>query len=106
MTTMTACGNSTEPELRFTQAGKAVCSFALAIKSKNGEDIATSWLKVEAWEELAENLVNTIAKGDRVLVTGRIKVNEYVTKAGEQKSEMVLVADEAGVSLRWKRERD
>lgn len=83
-----------------------MCSFALAIKSKNGEDIATSWLKVEAWEELAENLVNTIAKGDRVLVTGRIKVNEYVTKAGEQKSEMVLVADEAGVSLRWKRERD
>jgi single-strand DNA-binding protein len=106
MNNMVACGNSTEIELRYTQGGKAVVSFSIAMKSKKGEEVITTWQKVEAWDSLAENLAATIQKGDRVLVTGRIKTDEYTTKEGDKRTSVVLVADEAGVSLRWSRDRD
>ena len=106
MNTMTACGNATEVDLRFTQSGKAVASFSIALKSKRGEEVVTTWQKVEAWDSLAENLAATIQKGDRVLVTGRIKTDEYTDKENNKRTSVVLVAEEAGVSLRWLRDRD
>jgi single-strand DNA-binding protein len=104
MNTMTACGNATEVELRFTKAGKPVASFSIAMKSKKNDEVVTTWQKVEAWDELAENLAANVQKGDRVLVTGRIKTDEYTDKDGNKKtSQPILVAEEAGVSLRWSR---
>lgn len=101
MNNMTACGNSTEVELRFTNSGKAVASFSIAMKSKRGDEVITTWQKVEAWDSLAENLAATVEKGHRVLVTGRIKTDEYTDKEGNKRTSVVLVAEEAGVSLRW-----
>lgn len=106
MNQMVAVGNATEIQVRFTKSGQSVASFSIAMKSKKGDEIITTWQKVEAWGELAENLAETVGKGDRVFAVGRIKTDEYTTKEGEKRSTVVLVADEAGVSLRWSRKND
>lgn len=97
---VTVVGNMTrDPELRFTPAGLAVCSFGLAVNRKRGEEEQVSFFDVTAFGSLAENVAGLI-KGCRVIVTGRLEQQSW-EKDGERRSKVAVVADEVGPSLRW-----
>jgi single-strand DNA-binding protein len=94
------------PELRFTPAGRAVARVRVAVNSRyqNSDgtwvDGATSWHTVQAWGPLAEHLADSVAKGDRVLVHGRLEQRDYTTEAGEKRTAWEVTAEEIGLSLR------
>ena len=105
---ITLVGNLTrEPELRFTQGGKGVTSFGLAVSRRyqvNGEwQEKTSFFNVTAWDQLGENAAATLNKGTRVIVNGRIEVREYEARDGGKRTSVDVIADEIGPSLRWAR---
>lgn len=94
-----------EPELRFTNGGKAVVGFSLAIsdkwKDRDGEwQEESAWLRVTAWDELAENAVASLNKGDRVIVTGKLSIRTYTNRDDEEKTSVEIKADDIGVSLK------
>jgi single-strand DNA-binding protein len=91
-----------DPELRATASGKSVCSFSLASTMKVGNDKHTTWVDVTCWEETAEMVSERVRKGQRVLATGRMSVEEFTRKDGSKGSKLKLVADDVGVSLRWR----
>ena len=106
--TVTLVGNVTrEPELRYTAAGQAMAKFGLAVNRRwqnrqtNAWEESTSFFDVVAWREMAENVGESITKGTRVVVTGRMEQRSYENQAGEKRSAVELVADEVGPSLRW-----
>ena len=104
--TVTLVGNITrDPELRFTPAGQAVATFGMAVNrryQKNGQwEEQTSFFNVTAWGTLGENASNSLHKGARVLVTGRLDQRSWETQEGEKRSVVEVVADEIGPSLRW-----
>jgi single-strand DNA-binding protein len=106
--TVTVVGNITrDPELRFTQGGKGIASFGLAVNRRyqqNGEwQEKVSFFNVTAWDQLGENAAASLAKGTRVIVTGRLEQREYETQQGEKRNVVEIVADEIGPSLRWAR---
>ena len=94
------------PELRFTPQGKAVARVRVAVNSRyqNSEgawvDGATSWHTVQAWGPLAEHLAESVAKGDRVLVHGRLEQRQYLSENGENRTTWEVTAEEIGLSLR------
>ena len=95
-------GNLTaDPELRFTQSGKPVASLTVAVNRKKGDDEHTSFIDVTAWDSLAENVSESLQKGDRVVVTGRLEQRSWETPEGDRRSKLEVVADEIGPSLRW-----
>ena len=105
---VTLVGNVTrEPELRYTAAGQAMAKFGLAVNRRwqnrqtNTWEESTSFFDVVAWREMAENVGESITKGTRVVVTGRMEQRSYENQAGEKRSAVELVADEIGPSLRW-----
>lgn len=105
---VTLIGNLTrDPELRFTTSGRGVCSFGIAVSRRyqqnNEWKEETSFFNVSAWGSLGENLAASVAKGTRVIVTGRLEQRSYETKEGEKKSTVEVVADEVGPALRWAR---
>lgn len=107
-TTATVTGNATrDPELRFTPNGVALATFGVAVnrRRKNAagewEDGETEFYDVTAWRELAENVAETITKGTRVLVLGRLSHRSWTTDDGEKRSRVEIVADEIGPSLRF-----
>ncbi len=99
-------GNVTDsPELRFTQGGKAVCNFSVAVNKRIGQgddarDEATFY-RVTAWESLAENASATLAKGTRVMVWGDVHNKPYKDKDGNARLILEVKADFIGVELRW-----
>lgn len=105
---VTLVGNVTrDPELRFTNSGQAVASFGLAVnrrwqnrQSSEWEE-STSFFNVVAWGTLGENASESLTKGARVVVTGRLEQRNYETQDGEKRSVTEVVADELGPSLRW-----
>ena len=104
--TVTVIGNITrDPELRFTTGGRAVASFGLAVNRRyqvNGEwQEQTSYFNVTAWGQLGENAAQSLSKGARTIVAGRLEQREYETREGEKRSVVEVVADEIGPSLRW-----
>ena len=104
--TITLTGNVTrDPELRYTTGGKAVASFGLAVNRRyqsNGEwQEHTSFFEVVAWGTLGENASGSLAKGNRVVVSGRMDQRNWETEDGEKRSKLEVVADEIGASLRW-----
>ena len=104
--TITLVGNLTrDPELRFTTGGRGVASFGIAVGRRyqvNGEwQEQTSYFNITAWGQLGENAAATLAKGSRVIVTGRLKQREYTTRDGDKRTAIEVVADELGPSLRW-----
>ncbi len=104
--TVTVVGNLTrDPELRFTQGGKGITSFGLAVNRRyqvNGEwQEKVSFFNITAWDQLGENAAASLTKGTRVVVTGRLEQREYETQQGEKRSVVEIVADEIGPSLRW-----
>jgi single-strand DNA-binding protein len=104
--TVTLTGNVTrDPELRYTPGGAAVANFGLAVNrrwQKDGEwEEAVSFFDVTTWQDLAENVSTTVAKGMRVTVTGRLDQRSWETDDGDKRSKIEVVADDVGVSLRW-----
>ena len=103
---VTLVGNLTrDPELRYTQSGRGVASFGLAVNRRyqqNGEwQEQTSFFNVVAWGDLGENAAASLNKGHRIVVTGRLEQRSYETREGEKRSVVEVIADELGPSLRW-----
>ena len=104
--TVTLVGNITrDPELRFTPAGQAVATFGMAVNrryQKNGQwEEQTSFFNITAWGTLGENASNSLNKGARILVSGRLEQRSWETQEGDKRSVVEVVADEIGPSLRW-----
>lgn len=105
---ITIIGNVTrDPELRFTASGQATANFGMAVNRRwqnrqtNEWEEAVSFFNVVTWRELAENAAESLHKGTRVIVTGRLEQRSWETPDGEKKSVIDIVADEIGPSLRW-----
>ena len=100
----TIVGNLVEdPELRFTNNGIAVANLRVAVTQRiqqDGEwrDGDTSFLKVNVWRGQAEHLADSLAKGDRVMVTGRLRQRSWETPEGDKRSVTEIEADEVGAS--------
>ncbi len=101
-------GNLTDdPELRFTQNGTPVTNFRLAvnqrIKDADGtwRDGETNFFRVNAWRDQAENIAESLAKGNRAVVLGRLRTRSFETSEGEKRSVTEIDADEVGASLKW-----
>lgn len=104
---VTLTGNATrDPELRYTPSGAALVTFGLAVnrrwfnKSKEDWEEDTSFFDVVAWQELAENTAETVSKGMRLTVVGRLEQRTWETEGGEKRSKVEVVADDIGPSLR------
>lgn len=93
-----------DPELRYTAGGRAVTNFSIACSRRFQKDNewqeVTTWFNVTCWADLAEHVAQSLAKGNRVIVTGRIEIREY-EKDGAKRTSVDIVADEIGPSLRW-----
>lgn len=102
-------GNVTrDPELTFTQAGDARCTFGLAMnhqrRARDGEgyeDVGTTFIEVTCWRDLAENVAETVTKGMRVFVLGPLETQDWEDKDGNPRSTLRIEADDCGPSLRW-----
>lgn len=101
-------GNLTrDPELRFTPSGAANASFGLAVNRRwrnqqtNDWEEQTSFFDVVCWRDLAENVVESLTKGTRVVVTGRLEQRSWETDNGDKRSKVEVVADEVAPSLKW-----
>lgn len=105
--TLTVVGNLTaDPELRFTPSGPAVASFTVASTPRRfdrqaGEfrDGDTLYMRCSVWRETAENVAESLTKGMRVIVTGRLTQRSYETREGEKRTVIELQVDEIGPSL-------
>ncbi len=106
--TIVLVGNVTrDPELRFTPSGQPTATFGLAVnrrwqnrQTQEWEE-ATSFFDVVCWRELAENATESLKRGARIIVTGRLEQRSWETQEGEKRSKIEVVADELGPSLRW-----
>ena len=101
--TVTVVGNVTrDPELRFTPNGAAVTNFGLAWnrKDQNDEDVV-SFFDITCWRSLAENVAESITKGARVIVHGRLDQRSWENQEGERRSKVEIVADDVAPSLKW-----
>lgn len=106
--TITVVGNLTrDPELRYTPSGAPKASFGMAVnrrwQNRNTQEWeeATSFFNVVCWRDMAENVAESLPKGARVVVTGRLEQRSWETDEGERRSVVEIVADEVGPSLRW-----
>jgi single-strand DNA-binding protein len=107
-THVTITGNLTDdPEVRVTQAGAAVATFRVAVTLRRPDgkggwtDGETSFFQVVAWRQLAEHLADSLGKGDRVIVTGTLRMHAWETPEGDKRSVIEVQANEVGPSLRW-----
>lgn len=100
-------GNLTDdPELRFTPNGAAVANFRLAVTPRVREgdswkDGETSFFRINVWRQQAENVAETLQKGARCIVVGRLRTRSWETPEGERRSVVEVEAEELGPSLRW-----
>lgn len=106
--TVELIGNLTrDPELRFTPSGAAVANFGLAVNRRwrnqqtNEWEEQVSFFDIVCWRELAENVSESLTKGMRIMVSGRLDQRSWETQDGEKRSKVEVVADEIGPSLRW-----
>jgi single-strand DNA-binding protein len=103
----TIIGNLVEdPELRYTHTGIPVTNLRVAVTQRiqqDGQwrDGETSFLKVNVWRGQAGHLADSLSKGDRVMVTGRLRQRSWETPEGEKRSVTEPEADEVGASLKW-----
>ena len=104
---VTLMGNLTrDPEIRFTAKGDAVAKMSVAVNERVREgdtyvDGPVSYYEVEAWRQLAENAAEAFRKGDRIIVVGKMKIDKYETKEGEQRQKVVVTADDLGKSQKF-----
>lgn len=106
--TITVVGNLTrDPELRFTQTGRARTLLGIAVNRRwmnrqtNEWEEQVSFFNVICWAEMAEHVAESLAKGNRVVVTGRLEQRSWETPEGQERSVVEIVADEVAPSLRW-----
>ena len=106
--TVTLVGNITrDPELRYTSGGAANVSFGLAVNRRWQNRQTQEWeervsfFNIVCWREMAENVAESLAKGSRVVVTGRLEQRSWETENGDKRSVVEVNADEIGPSLRW-----
>ncbi len=106
--TVTIVGNLTrDPELRYTPSGQANATFGVADNRRwmnrqtNEWEERVSFFNVVCWREMADNVSESLAKGSRVVVTGRLEQRSWETDNGDKRSVVEIVADEVGPSLRW-----
>ena len=108
-TVMTVVGNLTaDPELRFTSSGAAVANFTVASTPRTFDRQSGEWQDGEAlfmrcniWRQAAENVAETLTRGARVIVSGRLTQRSYETREGEKRTVVELEVDEVGPSLRY-----
>lgn len=106
---ITIVGNLTaDPELRYTPNGAAVANFTVASTPRQFDRQANEWkdgetlfMRCSIWREAAENVSESLQRGARVIVTGRLKSRSYETKEGEKRTTTELEVDEVGPSLRY-----
>src|SRR6476659_11421742 len=105
---ITIVGNLTrDPEIRYTSSGQANARLGIAVSRRwqnrqtNEWEERTSFFNVVAWGDMAENISDTLGKGNRVIVNGRLEQRSWETDQGEKRSVVEVVADEIGPSLRW-----
>jgi single-strand DNA-binding protein len=106
--TVTVIGNVTrDPELRFTPSGQAIATFGLAVNRRWQNRQTQEWeeqvsfFDVTCWAQLGQNVSDSLNKGARVIVSGRLEQRSWETDQGEKRSKVEIVADEVGPSLRW-----
>jgi len=104
--TVTLVGNLTrDPELKFLNSGTALCNFGIAVNRRWQQDgewqEEAHFFDVTAWRDLAENIAETIQKGDRVIIEGRLQFRQWEAEDGGNRSKVEVVADDVGPSLRW-----
>jgi single-strand DNA-binding protein len=108
-TILTVIGNLTsDPTLTFTPSGHAVASFTVASTPRKFDKATNQWTDCEAlfmrcniWRQAAENVAETLTRGARVIVSGRLKQRSYETADGEKRTVVELEADEVGPSLKY-----
>jgi len=108
-TVITVIGNITgDPELRFTPSGAAVANFTVAStprafdrQSNEWKDGETLFMRCSVWRDAAENVAESIQRGTRVIVSGRLKSRSYETKEGEKRTVVELDVEEVGPSLKY-----
>ncbi|TGD84617.1 single-stranded DNA-binding protein [Mycolicibacterium sp. CH28] len=108
-TTITVVGNLTaDPELRFTPSGAAVANFTVASTPRIFDRQSSEWkdgealfLRCNIWREAAENVAESLTRGSRVIVTGRLKQRSFETREGEKRTVFEVEVEEIGPSLRY-----
>ena len=108
-TNITVVGNLTDdPELRFTPSGAAVAKFRVASTPRFLDKASGEWkdgeplfLQCNAWRQMAENVAESLQRGSRVIVAGRLRMRSYETKEGEKRTVTEVEVDEIGPSLRY-----
>lgn len=108
-TIITVVGNLTaDPELRFTPSGAAVANFTVASTPRIFDRQSNEWkdgdalfMRCSIWREAAENVAESLTRGSRVIVQGRLKQRSYETREGEKRTVVELEVDEIGPSLRY-----
>ena len=108
-TTITVIGNLTaDPELRFTPNGAAVANFTVASTPRTFDRQTNEWrdgdsmfINCSVWRQYAENVAESLSKGTRVIVSGRLKSRSYETREGEKRTVFEIDVDEVGPALRY-----
>ncbi len=108
-TVITVVGNLTaDPELKFTQSGAAVANFTVASTPRSFDKQSGDWkdgealfLRCSVWRQPAENVAETLTRGARVIVQGRLRQRSFETREGEKRTVVELEVDEIGPSLRY-----
>lgn len=106
---VTIVGNLTgDPELRFTPSGSAVANFTVASSSRVLDKATNEWkdgdtvfMRCSVWRQYAENVAESLTRGTRVIVTGRLKQRSYETPQGEKRTVVELEVDDVGPALRY-----
>lgn len=107
--TVTVVGNLTnDPELRFTPSGAAVASFTVASSPRVLDKATNEWkdgdpvfMRCSVWRQYAENVAESLSKGTRVIVTGRLRQRSYETREGEKRTVVEMEVDDVGPALRY-----
>ncbi|MGI9000822.1 MAG: single-stranded DNA-binding protein [Pseudonocardia sp.] len=108
-TLITVVGNLTaDPELRFTPSGAAVANFTVASTPRTFDKQSGEWrdgdalfMRCNVWRQAAENVAETLNRGMRVMVSGRLRQRSYETREGEKRTVVELEVDEVGPSLKY-----
>jgi single-strand DNA-binding protein len=108
-TVITVIGNLTaDPELRFTPSGAAVANFTVASTPRTFDRQSGEWkdgealfLRCNIWRQAAENVAETLTRGARVIVQGRLRQRSFETREGEKRTVIEMEVDEVGPSLRY-----
>jgi single-strand DNA-binding protein len=109
-TVITVVGNLTDdPDLRFTPSGAAVSNFTVASTPRTFDKESQEWrdgealfLRCSAWRQSAENIAESLRRGDRVIVQGRLRQRSYETAEGEKRTVVEMEADEVGASVKFR----